>query len=272
MSFVCWKRLAATFALLLLSSAVLGQSQNNPFKIDMKVDHFHERCAVGIIAGYRDGKALWATRRIAHNRDHIEINYKDIMRPCETAGSASGQKPTFEADPRALAAVERSRTTRQPYTVILAASVEINGSRFEDRATEFHDWPLHRVETKLAHVIANCESLEAVRFDTTTFQSVRSEEDASSACGVGGFEPDPRKLKWLGRERRIFGWVDVIELENAQFFRRYEITGDGIIVLSNFEPKDGKGFRYTTKFVKLDRRKPPPSTFDQSTIARRLGL
>lgn len=180
--------------------------------------------------------------------------------------------PTFEADPRALAAVERSRTTKQPYIVTLAASVEIDGSRFEDTATEFHDWPLHRVETKPAHVIANCETNEAVRFDTTTSKSARSVEDASNACGVGGFGPDPVRLKWLGLEQRTFGKVDVIELENAKFFRRYEITSDGIIVLNNFEPKDGKSFRYTTKFVRLDRRKPAASTFDESTISQRLAL
>jgi hypothetical protein len=189
-----------------------------------------------------------------------------------TALPVAAQTPTFEADPRASAAVDRSRTTTQPYTVILAASVEINGSRFEDTATEFHDWPLHRVETKPAHVIANCETNEAVRFDTTTFKSTRSLDDTSNACGVGGFGPGPIRLKWLGRERRAFGWVDVIELENANFFRRYEITTDGIIVLNNFEPKDGKSFRYTTKFVRLDRRKPATSTFDESTIAERLGL
>jgi hypothetical protein len=189
-----------------------------------------------------------------------------------TAISAAAQTPAFEADPRALAAVERSRTTRQPYVVTLAASVEIDGLRFEDAATEFHDWPLHRVETKPANVIANCETNEAIRFDTTTFKSARSVEGASNACGVGGFGPDPIRLKWLGRERRAFGWVDVIELENAKFFRRYEITGDGIIVLNNFEPKDGKSFRYTTKLVRLDRRKPAATTFDQSTISNRLGL
>jgi len=165
-------------------------------------------------------------------------------------------------DPRAVAAVERSRTTRQPYIVALKVAVKYGETQYQDTASEIHDWPMHRVENRDVHVVANCATQTAERMTLSTGNVTEERGDAASACGVGQPSGTLRALRWLGRAKRPSGVVDIVEMEDAKFVRRYEITTDGIIVLNDFTPKAEGDFSFKTiRVVYLKRGRPPAELF-----------
>ena len=87
-------------------------------------------------------------------------------------------------DQRAQTAVDRSRTPTANYSVFTwNEAITLDRGQVSEWSAEFHRGKLHRVETPLNRLIADCGKQTGTWLDVTTGKRVTSERVAKAACG-----------------------------------------------------------------------------------------
>jgi hypothetical protein len=149
-----------------------------------------------------------------------------LAAPAAAAGAAD---PPPALDPRAIAVIERTATTRATYAVYTRITLtRLNGTA-EFPTAEFHRGDRHRVDTPDSRVVADCRSGAGHEWTAASGQTRPLPDAAARACGIDR----TARLVWaryLGQDKGRFGKVDRIELIDASYRRTYEVTADGVIV------------------------------------------
>ena len=105
-------------------------------------------------------------------------------------------------------------------------------------SAEFHRGQLHRVETPLNRLIADCGKQTGVWLDVATGKRVTSERVAKAACGVNA-NASVSAMRFLGQQRGRFGMVDQVALTDTDGIRTYDIDQAGAIVAATITGPDG---------------------------------
>lgn len=177
----------------------------------------------------------------------------------------SGEADAAQFDERALVVIERTKTTRVPYTVSMLIRLTLDGRTITDTNSEFHSWPMHRVEATGTNVVANCETGSGTVMNLSTGEVESVPSAGAAACGIAPPGAGLRAVRYLESRESRFGQLDVIELEDGEFLRRYEVTQDGIIVAAWYLPHED-GPRYETLSTVLNRGEPAPALFDERNL------
>lgn len=148
---------------------------------------------------------------------------------------ATAADPPPALDPRAIAVIERTATTRQTYAVYTRIVLHLPSDKRTFVTAEFHEGDKHRVDTPDMRMVADCKGGAGFRWLATTGE-VRAEANAAaSACGIDR----TARLIWaryLGQATGSFGKVDRIELVDASNRRTYEVTAAGVILGQTIAP------------------------------------
>jgi hypothetical protein len=185
--------------------------------------------------------------------------------------SASAQEPSASAgiDPRARAAVERSRTTTATYALdAWNWVIEADGEPGPGWSAEFHLGSLHRVETRVARLVANCETRTGTLLIVATGERRTGEAVANSACGVNA-NPRVERLEWLGRREHRLGPVDMVRLVDPADTRTYAIDGAGVLLAGEILPRDSDAlYCVQNEAVAVERTLPEGDIFSEASLAR----
>jgi len=152
---------------------------------------------------------------------------------------AGGCLQASTVDEKAQAAVNRSRNPTADYSVFTwnEANTPDRG-RVSEWSAEFHRGQLHRVETPLNRIIADCGKQIGTWLDVTTGKRVAGVRVAKAACGVNA-NASVSATRFLGEQRGRFGLVDRVELTDADGIRTYDIDDAGAIVAATITGADG---------------------------------
>lgn len=109
--------------------------------------------------------------------------------------------------------------------------------RVSEWSAEFHRGQLHRVETPLHRIIADCSKQTETWLNVATGELVTSERVAKAACGVNA-NAVVSIMRSLGQQRGRFGLVDRVELTDDDGVRTYDIDEVGALVAATFKGSD----------------------------------
>jgi len=166
------------------------------------------------------------------------------------------------------AVLDRSRSTRTNYSVVVTAEVSWDENRWTETQAEFQQGPLHRVEVARTRVLANCDTGQTYVYDVRAGHLVDPPAD-TGACGVAINADQVISGRLLEPVIGPYGRADVIELTGVNFIRRYAVTGDGIIVATAYLPRrPDVHFSMRTVTVTVTRGRQNPEMFDPASLSR----
>lgn len=182
-----------------------------------------------------------------------------------SSGSCARERP----DPRAQAAIERSRETASVYALYGWNWVrDEDGGARQDWSAEFHRGRLHRVETPEVRVVADCAGRTGIAIDLRTGETSSGADVAAAACGVSAHQ-DVLAAKWVGRRESRFGAVDMIELADSRDKRTYAIDDRGVLVAAEIFPSDGgRLYCVQNEAVAVESRLPEDDIFTEDSLSR----
>jgi hypothetical protein len=186
-------------------------------------------------------------------------------------GPASAQEPSASAgiDPRAQAAVERSRITTGTYALYnWQWARDPNGRPWPSWSAEFHHGNLHRVEMPYARVVADCAARTGTLLLVPTGERQTGEAIASSACGVASNAP-VISLEWLGQREHRFGRLDMVRLVDPAQVRTYAIDRSGVLVAAEILPRDPSARDcLQNEALAIERTLPEGDIFSEASLDR----
>ena len=172
-----------------------------------------------------------------------------------------------EADQRALAVLERTKTTRVTYSLYSWMWVEdVDGAARDGLGAEFHSGNLHRVETPNARVVADCEAQTGTGLDLTTGERITGRHLAQLACGISTARPMV-EVSWLGVAPSRFGPVDRLRIVDEEAERFYAVDRDGILVGAEIYTLDGRGCLQSEPLA-VERSLPEGDLFSAESLDR----
>jgi hypothetical protein len=147
----------------------------------------------------------------------------------QTASPQPGTDPS-PADERALAVLERTKTTRATYALYGWNWIQDrDGSLREGWSAEFNSGTRHRVETPEVRVVADCDTQTGTALNVTTGERFSGRQVAQAACGISTARPI-FEVTWLGAGPSRFGPVDRLHIADEADERFYVVDPDGILV------------------------------------------
>lgn len=185
------------------------------------------------------------------------------------AAAPGGERADPPADPRAVAAFERTKRTRATYA--LYAWSWVKGSGFESGprwSAEFHRGNLHRVETPEVRVIADCAAGTGTMFEVASGRTESGSAAAGAACGINSNFPI-RALEWLGRRDTRFGPLDMLRVVDSADERIYGVDRSGVLVASEVFPLvEGSGACLQLEPLAVERQLPAKDMFSIASLAK----
>jgi hypothetical protein len=159
---------------------------------------------------------------------------------CTLAGAVCAEAADPGPDPRAKAALDRTKRTRETYALYSWNWVKGSGLDTGPHwSAEFHRGRLHRVETPHVRVIADCAAGTGTMFEVDSGRTESNASNAGAACGINSNFPI-RNLEWLGRKKTRFGALDMLRVVDPADERIYAVDQAGVLVASEIFPR-GKG-------------------------------
>lgn len=173
--------------------------------------------------------------------------------------------------PGVRAVFERSRAPALDFSMVHTSRATVHGTTTIDVSAEFHRGSMHRVETAEQRVIANCRTGERIVYDVRADRIERSVRGDGGACGIGHPEA-VLSSRALPPVTGPWGRADVIELTGPDFVRRYAVTGDGILVVSDYIPRRADvGLTIETVSAQVTRATPDAAMFEEASLRRAFG-
>ena len=182
------------------------------------------------------------------------------------ACTSSRAEPRSESSKKALEILQKTKSTRATYAVYNRDHVGFPGGKsFVGTSAEFHSGTLHRVETSLGNVIADCEKKFGWSVEFNTGKRSEGEQVANSACGINtNFELN--SAEWLGAFDTSFGRVDRIQVRDDDNVRTYDVLHNGALLRATYEPLAEGGAQVWQETLAVSDRLPSHRMFDPSTL------
>jgi len=185
------------------------------------------------------------------------------------SGLLLGSSLGAQLPPNVQAVLDRSRSTRANYSVVVTAEVSWDENRWTETQAEYQQGPLHRVEVARTRILANCDTGRAYVYDVRAGHLVAPPPSGTGACGVDINADQVMSGRLLEPVTGSYGRADVIELTGVNFIRRYAVTGDGIIVATAYVPRrPDVHFSMRTVTVAVTRGRQNPEMFDPRSLDR----
>ncbi len=186
---------------------------------------------------------------------------------CAVAGNPCAA--ATEPDPRALAAFERTKRTRETYALYSWNWVKGAGFGTGPRwSAEFHRGNLHRVETPRIRIVADCAAGAGTMFDVASGRTESGASVAWAACGISSSFPI-RDLEWLGRKETRFGPLDMLRVLDKSDERIYAVDRSGVLVASEVFPRDkGSGSCLQQEPLAVEKVLPAGDLFSQASLRK----
>lgn len=186
---------------------------------------------------------------------------------CAAMVAACADSAEPAPDPRALAALERTRTTRATYALYAWNWVKGSGYGTGPRwSAEFHRGHLHRVETPHVRLIADCSARTGTMLQVDSGKIESGAAIAGAACGIQSNSP-VRALEWLGRKESRFGPVDMLRVTDPADERIYAVDPSGVLVASEIFPRDkAAGYCLQQEPLAVERSLPAEDMFSQESL------
>jgi hypothetical protein len=185
------------------------------------------------------------------------------------AGAPVGEGARPAPDPRAKAAFERTKRTRETYA--LYSWNWVKGSGFETGphwSAEFHRGNLHRVETPHVRVVADCAAGTGTMFEVASNRTESGAAAAGAACGINSNFPI-RDLEWLGRKETRFGPLDMLRLLDPADERIYAVDQAGVLVASEIFPRNkGSGSCLQQEPLAVEKALPAEDMFSEESLRK----
>src|SRR5688500_15961943 len=151
-----------------------------------------------------------------------------------------------DMDPKALAAVERSRTTDASYSLFLWNRVPAAHDQYDEEwSAEFHSGAMHRVEGPRNRIVANCETIEGTQLDLQTGKIDHDLRIAMGVCGVNA-NVDILSLEYLGPVNGPNGPAERVKLVDERHVRTYDIAANGALVRTTYHDREEELVSETT--------------------------
>lgn len=99
-------------------------------------------------------------------------------------------------------------------------------------AAEFHRGSLHRVETPLDRVVADCTAIIGHHRSLISGKTLSGREVAETACGVDTTKAEG--IAYQGSLPSPYGDLDVVALTKEGLSRRYWVDAGGVLIQSEF--------------------------------------
>jgi len=185
------------------------------------------------------------------------------------AGAACAEAAEPAPDPRAKAAFERTKRTRETYA--LYSWNWVKGSGFETGphwSAEFHRGTLHRVETPHVRLVADCAAGTGTMLRVDTGQIENGAAVAGAACGINSNFP-VRNLEWLGRKATRFGTLDMLRVVDHADERLYAVDQAGVLVASEIFPRDkASGSCLQQEPLAVEKALPAEDMFSEASLQK----
>ena len=155
------------------------------------------------------------------------------------AACASSAVAQQGIDPKALAIIERTRTTRADYSMFAWNHVTPSGGEpREEWSAEFNKGHFHRVETPRDRLVADCAAGTGTGVEAGTDKVFSGSFIADAACGVQA-NSTIVSATYDGQTEGPFGPVDLITVSDPKNVRTYQVAANGAIVGATIRSRDG---------------------------------
>jgi hypothetical protein len=195
----------------------------------------------------------------------------DVRPPAllHAAGNACAKAPEPGPDPRAKAALDRTKRTQETYALYSWNWVKGSGSDAGPRwSAEFHRGNLHRVETPHVRIIADCAAGTGSMFEVHSGRTESNASIAGAACGINSNFPI-RKLEWLGRKTTRYGALDVLRVVDSADERIYAVDPAGVLIASEIFPRaNGAGFCLQQEPLAVEKSLPAKDMFSAESLRK----
>ena len=187
-----------------------------------------------------------------------------------SAACAQENSPSPGAiDPRAHAAVARSRTTGATYSLYAWNWARYpDGTPHQGWSAEFHQGRSHRVETPDIRVVADCAAGTGTMLNVRSGERTSGARVANAACGVNA-NAAVLAAEWLGRRNGRFGSVDMIKLIDEGEERSYAIDEQGVLMATEIFPRGADpGYCVQNEASAVERTVPAGDLFSPESLNR----
>lgn len=179
-----------------------------------------------------------------------------------TAAPAAGDEAA-----RALAVLERTKTTRATYALYLWAWMEdADGGLRDEWAAEFHSGARHRVETPDVRIVADCDAQTGTALVVASGERITGRQVSQVACGINTVQPILEAAA-LGSLASRFGAVDRLRIVDADAERFYAVDRDGILVGAEIYRLRGRGCLQNEPLA-VERTLPDGDLFSEESLER----
>ncbi len=133
-------------------------------------------------------------------------------------------------------------------------------------AAEFHSGNMHRVETPLVRVVADCSTFSGFMYDVAKKQTTADRNAGVYACGVN-LGRRPRLLEYVKHVSSKYGLLDVIHVVDDQDDRFYGISTAGVIITTEYTSLKNDGHCLQGVTVELTDKLPQSDLFSEASLA-----
>lgn len=166
------------------------------------------------------------------------------------------------------AVIARTRNPAGDYSLLQWTDVRLDGGQdFSFWAAEFHRGSLHRVETPLDRIVADCAAMTGTHVSLVTGETKTGRAIAETACGVdaaGAENPE-----FLGRNESGYGPLDIVRFRKQGQDRTYWINSQGVIVRTEFaKVDDSRSWVLRNWAIRINASSPDAAMFAASSLER----
>ena len=185
------------------------------------------------------------------------------------AAAPGGEEAEPAGDPRAVAAFERTKRTRETYALYAWNWVKVPGLETGPQwSAEFHRGDLHRVETPQVRVVADCAAGTGTMYEVASGRTASGGAAAAAACGINSNFPI-RRLEWMGRRKTRFGPLDMLRVVDLADERIYAVDRAGVLVAAEVFPRvKGSGSCLQQEPLAVEKILPAEDMFSEASLRK----
>ena len=174
-----------------------------------------------------------------------------------------------DVSPRALELLERTKQVTETYAVYNWNWITLhNQEPTEEWSAEFHSGHLHRVETPIARVVADCQKHNGYSLFLPTGKIVEGPEVAAAACGIAT-NAQFTAAEWLSVVQTSFGEAQRIRITDQELIREYDISEEGVLLRTTYtEINPRRKLLLKVDAVALENTLPSADMFDKDSLSR----
>jgi hypothetical protein len=166
------------------------------------------------------------------------------------------------------AVIARTKHPAHDYSLFQWTNVTTGDGRlYSFWAAEFHQGSLHRVETPMDRIVADCAAMTGTHYSEVTGETTTGRAAAETACGID--MTGAEGAEYLGRRESDYGILDAIEIARDGQRRTYWISPEGVIIRSQFA-RAGEATSWVLRnwAIRLELASPNAEMFTASSLTK----